>query len=53
MKYNIIETDDIVKEYLSKHTDVDLNKYNDDYDFSINEETINTFYNKFLENIKL
>ena len=49
MKYNIIETDDIVKKYLSKHTDVDLNKYNDDYDFSINEKAINTFYNKLLE----
>ena len=49
MKYNIIETDDIVKEYLKKHVDVDLNKYNDDYDFSIYEEAINTFYNKLLE----
>ena len=48
MKYNFIETDDIVKEYLKKHN-LDLNKYNDDYDFSINEEAINNFYNKLLE----
>ena len=48
MKYNFIETSDIVYEYRKKHN-LDLNKYND-YDFNINEDAISIFYNKLLEN---
>ena len=48
MKYNFIETNDIVYEYRKKHN-LDLNKYND-YDFNINEDAINIFYYKLLEN---
>lgn len=51
MKYNFIETSDIKEEYLKKHN-LDLFKY-DDYDFSINEDVIDSFYNELLNNRNL
>lgn len=48
MKYNFIETNDLKSEFLKRHKSIDLNAYNDDYDFNINEECINSFYDKLL-----
>lgn len=48
MKYNFIETTNIKEEYLKRHH-LDLQKYNEDYDFNIDEKAINDFYEKLLE----
>lgn len=48
MKYNFIETSNLKEEYLKRHP-LDLQKYNEKYDFNIDEEAINKFYEKLLE----
>ena len=50
MRYNLIPTSNLKEEYLRRHN-LDLNKYNEDYDFNIDEEAINDFYNKLIENL--
>lgn len=49
MKYNFIKTNNIIEDYLKKHN-LDLLKYNEEYDFNINEEAINVFYDKLIQN---
>lgn len=48
MKYNFIETNNLKEDFLNRHN-LDLDKYNN-FDFNINEDIINDFYNKLILN---
>lgn len=48
MRYNLIKTSNLKEEYLKRHV-LDLTKYNDDYDFDINEKAISIFYDELLK----